>query len=148
MIDKAGDLWSEPADFRVITTNGSIRRNGQAVMGRGCAKEAAEKFPNLPRLLGSELARKGNVVHFFAREYLNSAFGLFTFPVKHQWMETADPRLIARSVADFQRHLLESATYVMPRPGCGNGKLPWAQVRSLLAPLPDNVIVVHFAGEA
>jgi hypothetical protein len=99
-------------------------------------------------MLGEMLQRHGNRVYFFEREQLNARFGLFTFPVKHQWMETADLALIATSVEAFGRQLLTSATYVMPRPGCGNGGLRWAEVRPIVAALPDSVIVVHFAREA
>ena len=30
-----GDLWSYPADYRVVTTNGIIKKDGEAVMGAG-----------------------------------------------------------------------------------------------------------------
>lgn len=145
MIEQQANLWAVPADFRVITTNGSVRRDGKAVMGRGCAREAALKFPKLPRMLGEMLQRSGNRVYFFEREQLGSPFGLFTFPVKHRWDAIASLALIDTSVEQFARQLLESATYVMPRPGCGNGGLYWPEVRPLLTKLPDNVIVVHFA---
>lgn len=147
MIERVGNLWTEPADFRVITTNGTVRRDGCAVMGRGCAKEAARLFPRLPRLLGEMLQRSGNRVYFFEREQLGADCGLFTFPVKHHWAEPADPSLIAQSVAQFAPQLLGSATYVMPRPGCGNGQLAWKDVRPLLLKLPDSVTVVHFGWE-
>lgn len=146
MIERAADLWTVPADFRVITTNGSIRHDGKAVMGRGCAKEAALKFPRLPRLLGGMLEASGNRVYFFEDRVLVAPFGLFTFPVKHTWHARADLDLIAQSVEQFGRQLLRSATYVMPRPGCGNGQRTWSEVRPIVAALPDNVIVVHFAG--
>lgn len=144
MIDRVGNLWTEPADFRVITTNGSVRKDGRAVMGRGCAHEAAQQFPHLPTMLGARLTLNGNRIHYFSDVALGADFGLFTFPVKHQWMEPASLELIAESVASFSRQLLTSATYVMPRPGCGNGRLRWTDVQPLLAPLPDSVIVVHF----
>lgn len=147
MIERVADLWTEPADFRVITTNGSVRKDGCAVLGRGCAREAATKFPALPRMLGEMLQRSGNRVYFFEREQLTAPCGLFTFPVKHQWMEPADLTLIAQSVESFAQQLLGSATYVMPRPGCGNGRLLWKDVRPIVATLPDTVVVVHFARE-
>ena len=147
MIEQAADLWTVPADFRVITTNGSLKKDGSAVMGRGCAREAALKYPKLPKLLGAALRRRGNRVHFFAREETGAPEGLFTFPVKHLWMEPADPTLIMESVEAFRRQVLASATYVMPRPGCGNGGLDWPLVRPLVAGLPDNVVIVHFEGE-
>lgn len=147
MIERAADLWTEPADFRVITTNGSVRKDGCAVMGRGCARQAMHMYPQLPRMLGEMLQRHGNRVYFFEREQLAAPTGLFTFPVKHQWMETADLALISRSTVEFARQLLASATYVMPRPGCGNGQLAWRDVQPIIAALPDNVVVVHFAGE-
>lgn len=138
MIEVQGNLWSYAADFRVITTNGSRRSDGRAVMGRGCAREAALRYPTLPLQLGRRLQRLGNRVHFFAE------FNLFTFPVKHRWMDDADPSLIVDSVGQFSNQLLESCEYVMPRPGCGNGGLVWEDVRSLLAGLPDNVKVIDF----
>jgi hypothetical protein len=149
VIEQVADLWAVPADFRVITTNGSIRKDGRAVLGRGCAREAAIVYPRLPRLLGKRLQASGNRVHFFSDLELGAGarLGLFTFPVKHQWMERADLALISRSTAEFARQLLASATYVMPRPGCGNGGLAWRDVAPIVAVLPDNVTVVHFARE-
>ena len=147
MIERLSDLWAEPADFRVITTNGTVRGDGRAVMGRGCAREAAQRFPKLPRLLGERLRALGNRLHFFSDVELGARYGLFTFPVKHHWADRADLALIAASVEALRRQLLASSTYVMPRPGCGNGGLRWAEVQPLVAVLPDNVLVVHFAHE-
>ena len=113
-------------------------------MGRGCALEAAKLYPRLPRLLGERLEKYGNTVQFFSREQLNSRQGLFTFPVKHEWPDTADLELITASAASLHIHLLGSSTYVMPRAGCGNGHLLWQDVRPILAKLPDNVVVIDF----
>lgn len=144
MIEVVGDLWTYPADFRVITTNGTVKRNGCAVLGRGCAKQAVDRYPLLPAVLGARLAARGNHVHFFSDRELNADRGLFTFPVKHEWMLPADLDLIAQSVAEFQRQLLSSAIYVLPRPGCGNGQRAWDEVQPLLHGLPDNVHVIDF----
>lgn len=35
-----GNMWAIPADAYCITTNGFVKKNGEAVMGAGCAKEA------------------------------------------------------------------------------------------------------------
>lgn len=145
MIEVTGDLWTYPADFRVITTNGTVKRNGDAVLGRGCAKQAVVRYPMLPALLGARIATRGNRVHFFSDEELHADRGLFTFPVKHEWMLPADLELIAESVARFQEMLLSSAIYVLPRPGCGNGGLLWEDVRPVVSGLPDNVHVIDFA---
>lgn len=139
MIEVTGDLWTYPADFRVITTNGSVRRDGRAVLGRGCARQAAIKYPRLPEELGLLLRQRGNRCFFFDQ------YSLFTFPVKHEWMWKADKDLIAASTRLFGQQLLYSCTYVMPRAGCGNGKRDWEEIRPILALLPDNVFVIDFA---
>lgn len=139
MLEVTGNLWTYPADFRVITTNGSIRRDGLAVMGRGCAREATERYPTLQRELGLYLKQHGNRGRFFDK------YNLFTFPVKHCWNEWADVGLIERSTVWFTRQLLKSCSYVMPRPGCGNGHLSWDLIRPILEPLPDNVFVITFS---
>lgn len=138
MREATGNLWTYPAHFRVITTNGDVRRDGCCVMGRGCAKEAALKYPTLPRVLGASIIKWGNTVQF------HEAYNLFSFPVKHHWNEPADLELIAQSVEKFNRIILSSCTYVMPRPGCGNGGRTWEEVQPLLINLPDNVTVITY----
>jgi hypothetical protein len=141
MIEVVGDLWTYPADWRVITTNGAVRRDGCAVMGRGCAKQATQKYPALQGLLGSQLKLRGNHVTEF------SLWNLLTFPVKHSWEQDADLVLIARSARELRGWLEDhdQPLVVLPRPGCGNGRLDWEVVKPLLLSLPDNVAVIDFA---
>ena len=42
MIEIKGSLFNEPCDAFCITTNGFIKKDGTCVMGRGCAKQAAD----------------------------------------------------------------------------------------------------------
>lgn len=93
MIEVTGDLWTYPADWRVITTNGTVKKNGECVMGRGCAAEAKKKYLGLALNLGTRIEFYGNVPLVFEQERL------VTFPVKHRWYEKADLQLIAKSVS-------------------------------------------------
>lgn len=63
MIECTGDMFQANMDALVITTNGYVKANGDAVMGRGCAKQLADMFPDLLEILGSKLTNHGNVVH-------------------------------------------------------------------------------------
>lgn len=55
------------ADVLCITTNGTLRKNGAAVMGKGCALEAKKRWPGIDDILGRLLLEKGNKPHFFGR---------------------------------------------------------------------------------
>lgn len=141
MREAFGDLWTFPADYRIVTTNGFVKQNGHAVMGRGCAKEATQRYPLLTGQLGQRLKEQGNIVLFW------SEYSLLTFPVKHNWFERADPQLIARSVQQLLQciellQLEHEFRFVLPRPGCGNGQLLWNDVKPLVTLLPDNVYVI------
>lgn len=70
-------------DAICITTNGFVKKNGEAVMGRGCAKRVAELRPELPQLLGNDIRTYGNRVHThgFTSGPL-SGLTLVMFPVK------------------------------------------------------------------
>src|SRR4029077_17935966 len=57
-----GNLWTFPADARCITTNGATRQDGQAVMGRGVAAPAKERWALLPAVRGGALRQHGNHV--------------------------------------------------------------------------------------
>lgn len=78
-------------DVFAITTNGFVKSNGEAVMGRGCAKMAATKFKDLPHELGTWISCNGNHVwvinsympseNSFARR-LSKIVNIVSFPVK------------------------------------------------------------------
>lgn len=179
VIEMEADLWSVEADAVVITTNGNVKASGEAVMGRGCAREAAERFSShkLPSQLGQELREKGNHVFLFKLALLDGTdaalleivsitekpadalvsmlrtviespkFSLVTFPVKHHWREEADRILIAQSVVELQGLTDEMGwkRVAMPRPGCGNGRLPWDGedgVKKILWPHLDERFIV------
>ena len=136
-----GNIWDYPADYVVITTNGDVRRDGAAVMGRGVALQAKSNFPGMEYLLGKALQLFGSHVR-----YLESGRGVIVmFPVKHHWREKADLALIAQSAVELTvlAMLHPDKTFVLPRPGCGNGGLTWKQVKPIIeSVLPDNVHVI------
>lgn len=39
-----GNIWTYGADIIVITTNGTVRKDGACVMGRGVAQQALKRF--------------------------------------------------------------------------------------------------------
>ena len=143
MIEVTGNLWTYPADVRVITTNGTVKANGECVMGRGCALEAKRQQQGIALALGRLIQQRGNHVHLLN----NGKVELYSFPVKHHWMQKADLALIARSAEEL---LCEVETgplvVVLPRPGCGNGGLKWSDVKPAIAPiLDDRFHVITFA---
>jgi hypothetical protein len=139
-----GDLWDYnmlPGYVVCITTNGTIKKNGKGVMGRGCAKEAADRHRWIPKVLGAHLKQNGNILLWLPM------VNILTFPVKHNWWEQADLQLIKDSAIRLRLTAEENRfiyKYILPRPGCGNGKLDWPTVKRVLeeADLPDNVWII------
>lgn len=143
MKELQADLWEVDAQLRVITTNGTVKTNGKAVMGRGCAAEARKRYIGIAGKLGRWIREFGNIPCFVYPT-------LATLPVKHEWWQTADPELIVKSV----RYLVDEVNLhgyrdvVMPRPGCGNGGLDWEDVKPLIEPyLDERFTVVHYPEE-
>jgi len=136
-----GDLWEflDNGFTVAITTNGTVKKNGLAVMGRGCAYEATQRFPEFPKLLGENLKKSGNWVTLY------QCFDIITFPVKHNWWEKADLCLIEKSAKDLMLLMDQTniETVVLPKPGCGNGGLDWkTEVKPILECLLDDRIWV------
>lgn len=159
MLEAKGNLWTyEPEDgyidARVITTNGYVKKNGEAVMGKGCAKEAATLYPDMPTYLGNMIKLGGNNVHLLKQEYLlydgapHLLWEIVSFPVKDHWQEKASYTLINKSVLELvaMANKRKWQHVVLPRPGCGAGGLYWANVRSLIkAKLDDRFTVIDYA---
>ena len=139
------DLWSfhkKPETVVFITTNGTLKQSTDLVMGRGCAKEAYDRFPGISAVLGQAVKQYGNQVIYFAD------YELGILPVKTQWYLKADIKLIETSL----KQLLALAnaeqnkswkSIVIPRPGCGNGGLVWeSEVKPLLEKYLDERFIV------
>lgn len=92
------DIWdAEPIDgFVVIPTNIGWKSNGENVMGVGLAKQAAERFPELPKLYGRWCKEKNRKL------YLNESLRVICLPTKDlneeqphlSWQNRSDPRLV------------------------------------------------------
>lgn len=146
MREELVDIWTVNG-LKVITANGTVKKDGCAVLGAGVAKQAVDHFPELPQRLGARLKQYGNHVFLF------HDLGLITFPVKHSWDQTADLNLIKRSCLELvglYHTMLELSppntdlpNIFLPRPGVGNGRLNWTDVKSAIFPLlPDFVTVI------
>lgn len=126
------DLWARQAGcqlFVAIPTNGDVRADGLAVMGAGLALQAAERFPDIPKRLGQLLQMNGNVPFVF-----NEA-RVVTFPTKPSWQDPAVLALIeitATRLTQLQEVYKGLRPILMPRVGCGAGRLTWAKVRPVL----------------
>ncbi len=148
MKEAFGNIWDmvTPDDALVITTNGFVRKDGSAVMGRGIALQATQRDEEVSKRLGYMITRYGNHVHYIRDEPL-----WFSFPVKHHWKEQADLKLIERSaqelVEKFNSAFMELPhKCYLPRPGCGNGRLKWEDVKPVIEPyLDDRFVVVTYA---
>lgn len=147
MREARGQLWTyTPSDAICITTNGWLRKDGQAVMGRGCAAEAKQRYPHLPGVLGNMIREFGNHVNYL--DFTDDHKPIFAFPVKHRWWEKADLELIRQSAHELVKitDAMNLMHVLLPRPGCGNGQLNWPDVREVIAPiLDDRIIVITYA---
>jgi hypothetical protein len=156
-----GNLHSQEGVL-CITTNGFVKSNGEAVMGKGCAKQLADQFAGVPALLGKMLSKHGNrtmkLPLLGGKQYV-------TFPVKSEteinngenvvrhmasripegslapgWACKARLDIIKKSA----KELVEMADkfgwekVVIPRPGCGAGELQWEDVKAVLEPILDD----------
>ena len=139
-----GNLWQFAGGMKCITTNGSVRADGNAVMGRGCANEARLMFHGLAQKLGTRLRNSGNHVYYFPD------IPLYTFPVKVDWNRPAVLTLIEQSAYELveQTEDFTPTSYIyLPRPGCGNGTLMWEDVRPVIEPIltGDRFRIVDYA---
>jgi hypothetical protein len=133
MKEVTGNLWDYLGKSIIaITTNGSVTRDARAVLGRGCARQAAERFPGLACKLGTLLRAQGNHVYDLGN-------GLVSFPVEDSAWSLPDLGLIARSAEELRElaDLKSWRSIVVPRPGCGGGGLAWHEVKPQIAPLFD-----------
>lgn len=147
-----GNLWDSKDQVILVTTNAFVKKNGELVMGRGAAKEAKEKYPLLPKILGEQIqlhfseSKKYGVLLVDQYRYLGG--GVYkihdvigAFQVKYNWWEKADLDLIDYSCKSLVNLLVHFPykTVSMNFPGIGNGGLNYEAVYDIVKQLPDTV---------
>lgn len=152
-----GDIWDlAETHWLVVPVNAGWRADGTNVMGRGLAKQAAARFPELPLEYGRacrDMKRAGNPNNLYI--CLNRR--LILFPVKPlnaaaphlSWRQEASIDLIRRSCESLGEWM-EAAEWplvAMPTVGCGNGQLNPKHVLPVLDEFfqdCDNVVLVEY----
>jgi hypothetical protein len=124
-------------EYIAITTNGTVKKSGEANMGKGNAKAVAAKMPHLAAKLGALIAEKGNHAH-----YLGDM--VFSFPVEDSWLSYASIALVEQSAAELAVLVEEMGIekITMPMPGCGKGGLRKTNVLPVLEKYFDNRFVI------
>lgn len=136
-----GDAWSVANSFNAlcILTNGVVKSDGTLTMGAGIALECAQRYPQIPALLGSYVKQHGNRVFNLGRDE-QTGIRLISFPTKNNWKDPSDIELIKISASQ----LVELADkykwshILLPRPGVGKGKLKWKDVQNALDEILDD----------
>jgi len=144
------DLWKQ-GKIVCTTTNGFVKKDGSAVMGRGNALAMSQTIPDLPKLLGQFIKKYGNRVGFIYQR------SVISFPVKpitgtihnalpyiiKKFKETdtipgflckADLNIIETSMNqlnDLVKKFKLEEVY-LPIPGVNNGQLKFTEVEPIL----------------
>ena len=162
MREARGNLLQMDGDVLVITTNGFVKANGQAVMGRGIAKAVADAIPNFASELGTLIRLSGNKVHHVMN---HNNMALVTAPVKPARVIYDGTNVVAHAAYKF-RHgntvpgfwakavperivatcyelvglvdVMGWQTILCPRFGCGAGELNWEDVKPMIENILDD----------
>jgi len=161
------DLWLLGKTV-CVTTNGYVKQNGSAVMGRGNALAMKNIIPGLEEKLGEHIRLNGNNVGFIFHRviafpvkpvagtidqalphvrgfYIDA--GVYTgsaqVPGFHCQADLSIIERSARQLAQLIRDKNISEVY-LPVPGVGNGRLTKQQVIPVISGiLPDSVVLVE-----
>ena len=123
-----------------IPINRAVNSYGHAVMGRGLALDAKMRIAGIERELGRKLQmHPDDEVYCLDEDWVRGV------PTKyHHTDKEASLDLIERAVWWFKAEAAgwPDKTFILPRLGCGLGKLEWDVVKVFLEELPENVWIV------
>jgi hypothetical protein len=144
-----GNMWSvyDESDLFCITCNSSLLNNGNLVVGRGIAKEAADRLPDLAFMIGYEVQRECGPYGIYGLIIPHYKFYLriekiAAFQTKTYWRQPARLDIILRSVAALLKWIEdhpEAKRIDLNFPGIGLGGLSKDEVLPLIQVLPGKV---------
>lgn len=139
-----GDIWDiqakHPGSWVCVPTNLQVKSNGHAVMGKGLAKQADDRYPTLAAAYGRHLRRSSDANRTKPLYVLSPK--MIMFPTKNDWRDRSQLNLIVQSYKDVYEHmngthLLQITTNVYcPLVGTGEGGLTWKEVSAELRQYP------------
>lgn len=159
-------IIDQDVDAICITTNGHYTKGGLAVMGGGCAGEAARRWPEVPKRLGKMLKtfmsnipyvigaldNNGDPLELTKELITNQQYKclVFSFPTINNLIDGSNIQLIKQSstiMVDYaNKYKLKQV--ILPRPGVGIGGLMWSDVKPEIDKiLDDRFIIVSFDHE-
>ena len=160
MKEARGNMLDMHCDALIVTTNGFTKVNGEAVMGRGIAKQIADLMPEIPKTLGKMLKLYGNNVLLLT----TNPMPIVSFPVKPvivknngtnvvshcktaigTWtagfLAKADIQIIEKSLiqlVELANSKPEWKVILIPRVGCGAGELDYKDIKPLMEKYLDD----------
>lgn len=129
------------SDIVCVTTNGVVKKNGELVMGPGCARSFKERFPQLSMILGEYVSKYGNEC-FIAGKCRNTY--IVSFPTKNHFKEKSDINLIKKSAEKLVMIVneLNAKDVRIPSPGTGLGGLSKSYVYNPLMDILDDRFII------
>ena len=131
----------------VVPTNTTIRKDGQAVMGKGLAAAAQYWGWDLAKQLAIHIRRFNDRLYVCHGGVLA---GLICLPTKHDWRRRSELEYVekgCRELVEVADLLGDSQPIFLPKLGCGLGGLDWEmQVRPVVDSLLEGdrfVLVQH-----
>ncbi len=129
-----GNIWGYvDSHWIVIPTNIGWDKDGNNVMGRGLAKDASERYPDLAAFYGAHclLNRDNPILCFYTVNpitWLTTYKGLIMFPTKSlassphlSWRNKSDINIIEIGLQQLAH--FNQMPIAVPLLGCGNGGL-------------------------
>lgn len=128
-----------PTEAMCVTTNGMIKKNGRAVMGRGIALSVNTKY-HVDNILAKHSRTNGNIP---ADLGIYDGFHVLSFPTKNNWRDNSSIELIKNSAQELVKlaDSLGLTKIYLTKPGCTNGHLDWL---STVKPEISNILDDRF----
>ncbi len=138
------DIFTMPHgnnEAMTVTTNGIIKKDGTAVMGRGIAKSVNERY-HVSKILAEHITNHGNTPCDLG---IYDGFHILSFPTKNDWRDNSDIELIKSSAVGLMKIAdeLKLTRVYITKPGCANGHLSWnSTVKPELKKILDDRFIV------
>lgn len=133
-----GDLYKSDIEYKCFTSNSTLNKNNELIMGKGNALIVKEMYPILPKVFGNKIKDKS----LFGIS-LDIDTNIIAFQTKIDWKENSTIEIIKNSILKLKEYSIinQDKTIGLPFPGVNNGKLNENKVLPLLLSLPDNVSI-------